>query len=87
VAWFDALSLLINVRYYDPDADIERLIGRHAIFDGMPRDAATRVLAGVAGMFLGSSLRPVPPRMPTLRTFQRDQAIVTLDWLRERWER
>ncbi|KJL43573.1 aminoglycoside phosphotransferase family protein [Microbacterium trichothecenolyticum] len=87
VAWFDALSLLINVRYYDPDADIERLIGRYAIFDGMPRDAATRVLAGFAGMFLGSSLRPVPPRMPTLRTFQRDQAIVTLDWLRERWER
>ena len=86
VPWFDALSLLINVRYYDPDADIESLIAAHPVFDGMPADAATRVLAGFAGLFLGSSLRPSPPRMPTLRPFQRDQAVVTLDWVRERWE-
>jgi hypothetical protein len=85
VPWFDALSLLINVRYYDPDADIESLIAAHPVFDGMPADAATRVLAGFAGLFLGSSLRPSPPRMPTLRPFQRDQAVVTLDWVRERW--
>jgi hypothetical protein len=86
VPWFDALSLLINVRYYDPGADIESLIAAHPVFDGMPADAATRVLAGFAGLFLGSSLRPAPPRMPTLRPFQRDQAVVTLDWVRERWE-
>ena len=86
VPWFDALSLLINVRYYDPEADIESLIARHAVFAGMPADAATRVLAGFGGIFLASSLRPEPPRMPTLRTFQRDQAIVTLDWVRDRWE-
>lgn len=85
--WFDALSLLINVRYYEPAADIERTISQHAVFDGMPADAATNVLAGFAGMFLSSSLRPDPPRMPTLRMFQRDQAIVTLDWLRTRWQR
>lgn len=84
--WFDALSLLINVRHYDPGADIERLVTAHPVFEGMLADAATRVLSGFAGLFLGSSLRPAPPRMPTLRRFQRDQAVVTLDWVRERWE-
>ena len=84
--WFDALSLLINVRYYEPEADVEGLIARHPVFDGMPAEAATNVLAGFAGMFLSSSLQPDPPRMPTLRTFQRDQAIVTLELVRERWE-
>lgn len=82
--WFDALSLLINVRYYDPAADVERVIAQHPVFDGMPAEAASNVLAGFAGMFLSSSLPPDPPRMPTLRRFQRDQAIATLDWLRER---
>ena len=84
--WFDALSLLINVRYYDPDADVEGLISRHPVFAGMPAAAATDVLTGFAGMFLGSSLRPAPPNMPTLRGFQRDQAVVTLEWVRERRE-
>ncbi|WP_203580120.1 phosphotransferase family protein [Microbacterium hibisci] len=84
--WFDALSLLINVRYFDAAADVESLIRRHPVFDGMPADAATNVLAGFAGMFLSSSLRPHPPRMPTLRPFQRAQAVVTLDWVRERWK-
>ncbi|MFD4960321.1 phosphotransferase family protein [Microbacterium sp. NPDC058389] len=84
--WFDALSLLINVRYFDADADVERIVAEHPVYDGMPADAASNVLAGFAGMFLSSSLRPAPPRMPTLRPFQRDQAIVTLDWLRERWQ-
>lgn len=85
--WFDALGLLINVRYYDPSADVEAAITRHAVFADMPREAATDVLAGFAGIFLGTSLRPAPRGMPTLRTFQRDQAVVTLDWVRERWER
>lgn len=83
--WFDPLALLINVLYYDPAADVDALLA-HEVFDGMDPDAATRVLAGLAGMFLESSLRPDPPRMPTLRTFQRDQAIVTLNWVRRRWE-
>lgn len=84
--WFDALSLLINVRFYDPVADVEGMISRHPVFEGMPTDAATHVLAGFAGMFLESSSRPDPPRMPTLRRFQRDQAVATLEWVRQRWD-
>lgn len=83
--WFDALTLLINVLYYDRSADVEALLD-DAVFQDMPRDAATNVLAALGGMFLEASRRPDPPRMPTLRTFQRDQAIVTLDWVRRRWE-
>lgn len=84
-AWFDALTLLINVLYYDPSADVDALLGDD-VFQGMSCGAATNVLAGLGGLFLEASLRPDPPRMPTLRTFQRDQAIVTLDWVRRRWK-
>ena len=83
--WFDALTLLINVLYYDPSADVDALLVGD-VFQGMSHGAATRVLAALGGMFLEASLRPDPPRMPTLRTFQRDQAIVTLDWVRRRWD-
>lgn len=82
--WFDALALLVNVRLYDPHVDVEALIATHRAFDGMPPDAATRVLAGLAGFFLEGSMQPDKPGIPTLRSFQRDQAIATLRWLRER---
>lgn len=87
VPWFDALLLLVNVRYYDAAFDPEALISRHPVFTDMPADAATRVLAAYAGLFLERSLLPAPDGMPTIRTFQRDQAIVVLDWVRDRWER
>ena len=54
--WFDALTLLVNVRYYDPRADVEAMIATHGVFDGMPAEAATHVLAAFAGMFLEASL-------------------------------
>lgn len=83
--WADALTLLINVRYYDPAADVEALIASHPVFAGMSQDAATRALAGFAGFFVDASTRPPSPGIPTLREFQRDQGIATLGWLRERW--
>ena len=82
--WFDALALLINVRLYDAAYDVEAVIDAHPVFEGMRADAATRVLVGLAGFFLEGSMRPDKPGMPTLRAFQRDQAIATLEWLRER---
>ncbi len=82
--WFDALALLINVRYFDPVFDVERLIARHPVFAGMAPEAATRVLIALAGFFTEASTRAPVPGIPTLRIFQRDQAIATLAWLRER---
>lgn len=84
VGWFDALALLVNVRLFDHEYDVDALIGAHHAFLDMPADAATRVLAGLAGFFLEASTRPPVPGIPTLRGFQRDQAIATLEWLRDR---
>ncbi|WP_433045134.1 phosphotransferase [Dactylosporangium sp. CS-033363] len=75
-AWFDALSLVLNVRLYGghvPDSVI------HA-----PGDDLTGCVAGLAGMFADRARRPDPPGLPTLRKFQQDQADVMLVWLRER---
>jgi aminoglycoside phosphotransferase (APT) family kinase protein len=82
--WFDALTLLINVRLYDPGHDVDAALA-HPAFAGMPSGAVERVLAGMAGFFIPASLQPAPPGLPTLRTFQRDQGVATLEWLRQRW--
>jgi Phosphotransferase enzyme family len=82
--WFDALSLLINVRLFDPNHDVEKAIRGHRVFGDMPQDAATRALVGFAGFFLEASTQPPSPGIPTLRSFQRVQGIATVEWLRER---
>lgn len=84
VGWFDALSLLVNVRLFDPAHDVEALIREHRVFYDMPAAAATRVLIGLAGFFLEASTQPPTPGIPTLRSFQRAQGIAAVGWLRER---
>jgi hypothetical protein len=74
----------VNVRLYDPAFDVEAVIAEHRAFAGMPTDAATRVLVGLAGFFLEASMQPPKPAIPTLRVFQRDQARATPGWLEER---
>lgn len=82
--WFDAVTLLINVRLYDPGYDVEAVLATHPVFTDLPPDAVDAVLAGMAGFFIPTSLEPPPPGLPTLRAFQRDQGAATLDWLRQR---
>ena len=86
VGWFDALSLLVNVRLYDRAADVGGIIDGHPVFAGMDPDAATRVLAGLAGFFIEASTHDPIPAIPTLRRFQLDQGIATLEWLRARMD-
>lgn len=51
----------------------------------LPDDpGATGFLAGVAGGLLWGSQREAPPGLPTIRTWQREQAEIYLTWLRER---
>jgi aminoglycoside phosphotransferase (APT) family kinase protein len=83
--WFDALTLLMNVRYFDPGSAVDAVMARHPAFTGLTAAAALRALAGLGGFFAEASTRPAPPGLPTLRRFQRDQAVATLGWLRERW--
>jgi aminoglycoside phosphotransferase (APT) family kinase protein len=84
--WFDALSLLVNVRLYDPAADVDRRIAEHPVFHEMDPDAATRVIAGLAGFFIEASMREPIPALPTLRRFQLDQGVAALQWLRVRMD-
>lgn len=82
--WLDALTLLFNVRYLDPEADVEAVVAEHPVFAGMPALDADRVLIGIAGHFLAVSQEPDVPGIPTLRAFQYDQAVAILGWLQER---
>lgn len=82
--WIDALTLLFNVRYLDPEADVEGVIASHPVFEGMDSRDADSVLVGLAGHFLAVSQEAAAPGIPTLRSFQFDQAVAILGWLRER---
>jgi serine/threonine protein kinase len=81
-AWFDQLSLLVNVRLYGGH-DTPALIERYAADSGVCRADLTAALAGLAGYFTDGARRPAPPGLPTLREFQRVQSEAVLSWLRE----
>ena len=55
---------------------------------GVTDVAINAVIASLTGYFLGHSLRPAPPGIPTVRAFQAAQGKIALAWLRERlgWE-
>jgi hypothetical protein len=81
-AWIDLLGLLPSVGMQggpDPETVWQQAIGGSA-----DPDRVNAVLAGVVGYFLVESLQPAPPNLPTIRTFQRLQGGVALDWLRDR---
>lgn len=80
--WFDAVSLLVNLRLYDPGRPVEL---SHPAYAGATPADVDGVLAGLAGFFTTAALLPPPPGLPTLRAFQAEQAVVTLALLRERW--
>src|SRR5690606_12192713 len=69
--WFDAASLLVNIRSYG-DLDVAPLLPR--ILDlGAAREDVLGVAAGLAGLLAEASRRPPAPGLPTLRAFQRNQ--------------
>lgn len=82
--WIDALCLLFNVRYLDAESDVEAVVAAHPVFAGMAARDADCVLIALAGHFLAASQESEAPGIPTLRTFQYDQAVAILGWLRER---
>ncbi len=84
VSWSDALAVLINAKSQAPEADLDRWLGEHPVFDGTTDAAVDGVLAGYAGYFLDMSRRPAPPGIPTLRAAQRRNGDAVLDWLRQR---
>lgn len=48
----------------------------------VPEDALAPFVAGIAGFFVFSGLRPTAPGLPTLRPFQAMQGRASCAWLR-----
>lgn len=82
--WFDAVTLLINVRW-SGDLDVRpHLPAVHAL--GASREDVLGVLAGLGGFFVEASAQPPAPGLPTLRAFQDGQATACARLLEELWE-
>lgn len=80
-AWFDAVSLLVNVRW-SGDLDVRpHLPAVHAL--GATEADVTGTLAGLGGFCVDAARRPPKPGLPTLRDFQAAQARAALTLLRE----
>ncbi|GAA2968719.1 aminoglycoside phosphotransferase family protein [Glutamicibacter bergerei] len=84
--WFDALSVLINVRLHDAGFDVASVLGTHPVFVGLSAENIDGFLAGMSGYFIDGARQPAPSGLPTLRSFQQAQGEATIGWLRERWE-
>ncbi len=62
--------------------DPATVIDRYGLLDGVDEWAFVSVFAAMCGFLARASQDPAPPGLPALRTFQRAQADVGLDWLR-----
>jgi Ser/Thr protein kinase RdoA (MazF antagonist) len=83
-AWFDAVALLVNVRWAGeldvrPHLQVVRELGAD-------HEDVLGVLAGLAGFFVEAAAQPPAPGLPTLRTFQAAQARATARLLEELWD-
>ncbi|WP_202804499.1 aminoglycoside phosphotransferase family protein [Ornithinimicrobium pekingense] len=82
-AWFDAATLLLNVRWSGP-LDVRPHLG--ALRDlGATDEDVLGVLAGLAGYLVEAAAQPPAPGLPTLRAFQREQGRAALALLQELW--
>ena len=81
--WVDLLLLLPSVAMQG-GPDPEATFAAHPVAAGADPEAVTANLAALAGFLVGASRLPAPPGLPTLRSFQRGQGLVALEWLRRR---
>lgn len=83
-AWADATMLLVNVRW-GGDLDVRPHLPLVHDLGATPEDVLGLVGA-LGGFFTEAAARPAAPGLPTLRTFQRDQARACVRLLQELWE-
>lgn len=82
--WVDALTVLINVRVFDPAFDTDAFLHSHSVFTTANAANVDGFLAGLAGYFTDAARQPPPPGLPSLRSFQQQQGEAVIHWLRER---
>lgn len=83
-SWFDALTVLINVRVFDPDFDVDSVLESHPVFAAATDDSVDGVLSGLGSYFTDVARQPPPSGLPTVRSFQRQQGQAVIRWLRQR---
>ena len=81
--WFDVVAFAPSVAMQG-GPDPEWVFGRARSTEGADPDAATAVVAGIAGYFTRQALLPAPAGLPTLRAFQAAQGEHARAWLRRR---
>lgn len=83
-AWYDALTVLVEARIFDPALDADAIAAAHLVFASVSVDAVNGVLAGLAAYYADASRRPAVPRLPTLRSYHAQQASAAVGWLKSR---
>ncbi|AWB94349.1 aminoglycoside phosphotransferase [Agromyces badenianii] len=83
--WFDGLTYLLDARLRGEAIDAEAVITSHPMFGDVAPEDIDAALAATTGAFFNTARRPAPDSMPTLRAFQRSEALAGMEWLRERW--
>lgn len=84
--WMDLLSLALNVKIYDPGADVRAVLEAAGDLGGTTEEIDA-VLAALTGYFWHAATQPAVEGLPTLRPFQLAQARALSTWLaaRLRW--
>lgn len=83
-AWYDALTVLVEARIFDPALDAGAIASSHRIFASASSDALTGALAGLAAYYVDAARRPEVPGLPTLRSYHAKQATACVAWLEAR---
>ena len=83
IEWIDLLALLPALRL-DGGPHPGEIFDRHPVGRTADRDAATAMLAAIAGCLTRRSLQPPPLGLPTFRAFQAAQGEIARAWLAER---
>jgi hypothetical protein len=73
----DPLSLLVDVAYQDPEADVRGLLS-HRSLAGLSIETTRRFFFQLAGHFLANSQNAAPLGIPGLREFQRAEGLTCL---------
>jgi len=83
-AWVDAVTVLVNVRVFDPAFDVEAMLASHDVFTALNATNVNGFLSGLAAYFIDAARQPPQPGLPTVRAFQQQQGEAVIHWLRDR---